>query len=103
MSDGWDNFPPGQAAEVLRIWRARLDPDRRTEIVHLNPVYDDGRFDVRRLAPGVPSVGVRDAEDAALVELDRFATGTAGYARLRAYLADRTDRMLASSGPQVQT
>jgi hypothetical protein len=95
VSDGWDNAPPGQAAEVLRVWRARLDPDRRTSIVHLNPVYDSATFDVRRLAPGVPTVGVRDAEDAAaLVELARFAGGGAAFDDLQRHLADRVERFL---------
>jgi hypothetical protein len=95
VSDGWDNAPPGQAAEVLRVWRTRLDPHGRTSIVHLNPVYDADTFDVRRLAPGTATVGVRDAEDAAaLVELARFATGTASFADLRGHLADRVDRFL---------
>ncbi|MGC5033748.1 hypothetical protein [Micromonospora sp. DT229] len=95
VSDGWDNAPPGQAAEVLRIWRTRLDPDQHTSIVHLNPVYDADTFDVRRLAPDVATVGVRDAEDAAaLVELARFATGDAGFDELRRHLADRVERIL---------
>lgn len=95
VSDGWDNNPVGLAAEVLRVWYARLDPERRTSVVHLNPVYDSDTFDVRRLAAGVPTVGVRDAEDvAALVELARFATGTATFTELRRHLADRVDRFL---------
>jgi hypothetical protein len=95
VSDGWDNAPPGQAAEVLRIWRQRLDPGARTSIVHLNPVYDGEGFDVRRLSPFVPTVGVRDAEDAAaLVELARFATGTATFAELRAHLDDLVEGFL---------
>ncbi|WP_432972421.1 hypothetical protein [Dactylosporangium sp. CA-233914] len=95
VSDGWDNAPPGLAAEVLRVWRQRLDPDGRTSIVHLNPVYDGDAFDVRRLSPTVASVGVRDAEDAAaLVELARFATGTATFAELRAHLDERVEGFL---------
>ncbi|HEY3871699.1 MAG TPA: hypothetical protein VGM10_25280 [Actinocrinis sp.] len=98
VSDGWDNAPPGQAAEVLRVWRARLDPDQRTSIVHLNPVYDSEAFDVRRLAPGVPTVGVRDAEDAAaLVELARFASGGARFDDLRRHLASRVARFLEAA------
>jgi hypothetical protein len=105
VSDGWDNAPPGQAAEVLRVWRTRLDPQQRTSVVHLNPVYDADTFDVRRLAPGVATVGVRDAEDvAALVELARFATGSAGFDELRRHVADRVDRFLtddAGGGEQA--
>ncbi|GAA3982581.1 hypothetical protein GCM10023085_75980 [Actinomadura viridis] len=93
VSDGWDNAPPGLAAEVLRVWRARLDPDRRVAITHLNPVYDAGGYDVRRLAPTVPTVGIRDAEDLpTLVELARFAEGRAGIEDVRAYLGERVAR-----------
>lgn len=95
VSDGWDNAPAGQAAEVLRVWSARLDPEKRTGIVHLNPVYDSESFDVRRLGPSVPTVGLRDAEDAvALVELARFATGGTEFAQLRHHLADRVEQYL---------
>jgi hypothetical protein len=95
VSDGWDNAPPGLAAEVLRIWRTRLDPERRTGIVHLNPVYDAADFDVRRLSPAVPTAGIRDAEDLpALVELAQFAEGRTGLAELIAYMDTRAARML---------
>ncbi|WP_433478869.1 hypothetical protein ACQPZP_18580 [Spirillospora sp. CA-142024] len=101
VSDGWDNAPPGLAADVLRVWRTRLDPGhrlapgQRVMIVHLNPVYDADDFDVRRLAPTVPTAGIRDAEDLpTLVELARFAEGRVGLARLRAHLDDRTTRFL---------
>lgn len=95
VSDGWDNAPPGLAADVLRVWRTRLDPDRRVAITHLNPVYDADGFDVRRLDPAVPTAGVRAAEDLpALVELARFAEGRAGFGELRGYLEERTARFL---------
>lgn len=93
VSDGWDNAPAGLAGEVLRVWRQRLDPGRRTAVVHLNPVYDAGGFDVRRLAAGVPTAGIRDAEDLpALVEIARFAEGRTGAAELYAYLDRRVAR-----------
>ncbi|WP_234326068.1 hypothetical protein [Streptomyces sp. NRRL S-495] len=99
VSDGWDNAPPGLAAEVLRVWRTRLDPEHRTSIVHLNPVYDAEGFDVRRLAPTVPTAGLRDAEDLpALVEFARFAEGRTDLAELTAHLAARTERFLAADG-----
>lgn len=95
VSDGWDNAPPGQAAEVLRVWRERLDPAGHTSIVHLNPVYDGDAFDVRRFASTVATVGIRDAENApALVELARFSAGTATFAQLRAYLDDLVEGFL---------
>ncbi|WP_433174982.1 hypothetical protein [Actinoallomurus sp. CA-150999] len=90
VSDGWDNAPPGLAGEVLRIWRTRLDPARACGVVHLNPVYDAADFDVRRLAPTVPTAGIRDAENlVALVELAQFAEGRTGLPELRAHLARR--------------
>ncbi|MFG2820581.1 hypothetical protein ACGFX4_14275 [Kitasatospora sp. NPDC048365] len=102
VSDGWDNAPPGLAAEVLRIWRTRLDPDARTSVVHLNPVYDADGFDVRRLAPTVPTAGLRDAEDLpALVEFARFADGRSDLAELTAHLAARTDRFLTTPSPEA--
>ncbi|MFF5114738.1 hypothetical protein [Streptosporangium sp. NPDC000509] len=95
VSDGWDNSPPGLAGEVLRIWRTRLDPDHACAVVHLNPVYDAADFDVRRLAPTVPTAGIRDAENlVALVELARFAEGRTGIGELRAHLARRVERFL---------
>ncbi|MEU8346766.1 hypothetical protein SAMN05443665_103179 [Actinomadura meyerae] len=101
VSDGWDNAPPGLAADVLRIWRTRLDPGHRLApghrmlIVHLNPVYDAEGFEVRRLAPGVPTAGIRDAGNlATLVELARFAEGRVGLAKLLAHLDDRVARFL---------
>ncbi|MCM2391061.1 hypothetical protein [Streptomyces albipurpureus] len=97
VSDGFDNAPPGLAGEVLRVWRTRLDPERRTSIVHLNPVYDAEGFDVRRLAPSVPTAGIRDAEDlAALVEIAQFTEGRTGLPELLAYLDRRTERFLTA-------
>ncbi len=99
VSDAWDNDPPGGAAEVLRVWRQRLDPGGRTEVVHLNPVYDPRTYLVRPLAPGVPSVGIRDGEDAAtLVEVARFATGTARFDDLVGHLRAQVARLLGQSG-----
>lgn len=45
------------------MWRRKLDPLGEVGIVHLNPVYDAGRRDVRRLSASVPTAGIRDAED----------------------------------------
>ncbi|TNY36826.1 hypothetical protein [Thermomonospora catenispora] len=98
VSDGWDNAPPGLAAEVLRVWRSRLDPDGRCEVVHLNPVYDAEGYDVRRLSPAVPTAGVRNAENMpALVELARFASGRGGLAELRAHLDRRVAAFLGET------
>ncbi|MFB8089494.1 hypothetical protein [Streptomyces sp. NPDC055992] len=98
VSDGWDNAPPGLAGEVLRVWRTRLDRDRRTAMVHVNPVYDAAGFDVRRLSASVPTAGIRDAEDLpALVEIARFSEGRTGAAELYAYL-DRQAARFTGTG-----
>ncbi|MFI1247745.1 hypothetical protein OHA63_08780 [Streptomyces anulatus] len=102
VSDGWDNAPAGLAGEVLRVWRRRLDPERRTAVVHVNPVYDADGFDVRRLAAGVATAGIRDAEDLpALVEIARFAEGRTGPAELYAYL-DRRVARFTGEGEEVE-
>ncbi|MEU5132448.1 hypothetical protein [Streptomyces californicus] len=99
VSDGWDNAPAGLAGEVLRVWRQRLDPGRRTAAVHVNPVYDADGFEVRRLAAGVATAGIRDAEDLpALVEIARFAEGRAGPEELYAYLDRRVARFTGEGG-----
>ncbi|MEU0359711.1 hypothetical protein [Streptomyces cyaneofuscatus] len=104
VSDGWDNAPAGLAGEVLRVWRARLDPGRRTAVVHVNPVYDADGFDVRRLAAGVPTAGIRDAEDLpALVEIARFAEGRTGSAELHAYLDRRVALFLGERETEKDT
>ncbi|MFE9863072.1 hypothetical protein ACFYPZ_09975 [Streptomyces sp. NPDC005506] len=103
VSDGWDNAPPGLAGEVLRVWRARIDPHRRTAVVHLNPVYEADGFDVRRLAPSVPTAGIRDAEDLpALVEIAQFTEGRTGPAALHAYLDRQVARFVNSGGTDGQ-
>ncbi|MGW1091700.1 hypothetical protein ACWD4L_36910 [Streptomyces sp. NPDC002596] len=103
VSDGWDNAPAGLAGEVLRVWRTRMDPDRHTAVVHVNPVYEADGFDVRRLAPSVPTAGIRDAEDLpALVEIARFAEGRTGAAALHAYLDRQVVRFVAGDGPSEQ-
>ncbi|GAA1668479.1 hypothetical protein GCM10009830_12860 [Glycomyces endophyticus] len=95
VSDGWDNAPASLAAEVLRVWTTRLDPERRTAIVHLNPVFDADGIGVRRLAPSVPTAGVRDAEDLPeLVAFARFDDGRVGLAELRAAVDARVTRWL---------
>ncbi|MFD5475722.1 hypothetical protein [Streptomyces sp. NPDC127105] len=103
VSDGWDNSPPGLAGEVLRVWRTRLDPARRTGVVHLNPVYDAEDFDVRRLSARVPTAGIRDAEDLpALVEIAQFAEGRTGLADLTAYLDTRAAWLTAAAGRRAE-
>ncbi|BAY35141.1 hypothetical protein NIES2107_70520 (plasmid) [Nostoc carneum NIES-2107] len=95
VSDGCDNYPPNGAAEVLRIFRAKLDPKRRTSIIHCNPVFNSEDFSLRNLSASIPTVGLRDAEDLpTMLGFARFADGSAPLSELEAYLAERVQQML---------
>lgn len=107
VSDGFDNDPPGGAAEVCRVFRERLDPGRRTVIVHVNPVFDAPHFGPRRLTPPadgratVPTVGLRDAEDLPTVlAFARFADGGLALADLEADLGRRADAFVRRHTPR---
>lgn len=95
VSDGCENDPPNGAAEVLRVYRTRLDPTGRTSIVHCNPVFNSEDFSLRTLSPYIPTVGLRDAEDLpTMLGFARFADGSAPLSELEAYLAERVKLML---------
>ncbi|MCY1004735.1 hypothetical protein OV079_03940 [Nannocystis pusilla] len=95
VSDGFDNDPTGGAGEICRVFKARLDPEGRTTIVHINPVFDAPELGPRRLGPGVPTLGLRDAEDLpTALAFARFAAGDLSLAELEDYLARRVDVFL---------
>jgi hypothetical protein len=95
VSDGYDNGPVNALAELTRVFRTRLDPGRRTSIIHANPVFDSELFAPRGLGAHVPTVGVRDAEDLPTVlGFARFAEGAAPLSELEDYLAARVRRLL---------
>ena len=95
VSDGFENDPPLGAAEVARVFRSRLDPERKTAIVHMNPVFDAQNYAPRTLGDAIPTVGLRDAEDLLTVlGFARFADGHAPLAELESYLAARMAEML---------
>jgi hypothetical protein len=95
VSDGYENDPPCGAAEVLRVWRARLAGPGAPFVVHLNPVFDADGFAPRALSSAVPTVGLRDAEDLpTMIGFARFAAGDASLADLEGYLAGRAARFL---------
>ncbi|WP_341526825.1 hypothetical protein WKK05_30510 [Nostoc sp. UHCC 0302] len=99
VSDGCENYPPNGAAEVLRVYRTKLDPMRRTSIVHCNPVFNSEDFSLRNLSSTIPTVGLRDAEDLpTMLGFARFAEGSAPLGELEAYLAQRVQQMLEGSG-----
>lgn len=96
VSDGCENDPPNGASVVLQVYRARLDPLRRTSIIHCNPVFNAEDFSVRALSPTIPTVGVRDAEDLPTVlGFARFAEGSTPLSELEGYLTERVKQMLA--------
>lgn len=90
VSDGFENDPPAGAAEILRVFRARLDPERRVSIVHVNPVFDAESLAPKAISAAIPTVGLRAAEELATVlGFARFADGAARLAELEAYLGSR--------------
>jgi hypothetical protein len=95
VSDGWENDPPCGAAEILRIYRTKLDPQRRVSIVHCNPVFNSADFTLKTLSPLIPTVGLRDAEDLPTVlGFARFAEGTALLSELEEYLAIKAQQLI---------
>lgn len=102
VSDGFENDPPQGAAEILRVYRTRLDPDCRTSIVHCNPVFDGETLSPRAVSPYIPTVGLHDAEDLPTVlGFARFADGAVSLADLEGYLAVRARHLLAGQAVHV--
>ena len=103
VSDGFDNDPIGGAGEICRVFRERLDPARRTTIVHINPVFDAPELGPKRLGAAVPTVGLRDAEDLpTALAFARFADGGLSLADLEDYLARRVEVFLARAAPPAE-
>jgi hypothetical protein len=95
VSDGFENDPPYGAAEVARVFRTRIDPDQKTEMVHMNPVFDAENYAPRTIGAHIPTVGLRDAEDIpTMLGFARFSTGGAPLAELEEYLARRVEHLL---------
>jgi len=102
VSDGFENDPPSGAEEVSRVFRARLDPERRTSIVHMNPVFDEEDYAPRALGAAIPTVGLRDAEDLlTMLGFARFADGMAKLDELEGYLASRVRELLGRAPPRA--
>ena len=98
VSDGFENSPHGGVAEVLRLVRERIAPERKFSIVHVNPVFDEERYAPRSLAPTIATVGLRDAEDLfTMLGFARFAEGSGTLAELEAWLAARVRRWLGDA------
>jgi hypothetical protein len=96
VSDGFENDPPRGAAEVARVFRRRLDPQRRVSIIHLNPVFDAEHYAPRAIGEALPTVGLRDAEDLlTMLGFARFADGAALLSELEDYLAEKVKSTLS--------
>ena len=92
ISDGYENDPPEGAAEVLRIYRTKLDRSHKTSIIHCNPVFDPNTFSPYILSPHIPTLGIREAEDLpTLINFARFADGNVSLKELEDYLASRVN------------
>lgn len=101
VSDGYDNDPPGGAAEIVRVFRTRLDPERATALVHLNPVYDASEYATKAIHPAMVTLGIRDAEGLpTLLGFARFIDGSAGLPELQALLEVRA-RELVGEEPRA--
>ncbi|GAB1539200.1 hypothetical protein NUACC21_18650 [Scytonema sp. NUACC21] len=99
VSDGCENDPPCGAAQLLRIFRTRLDPMQRTSIVHCNPVFNSEDYSLVSLSSSIPTVGLRDAEDLpTMLGFARFADGSAPLSELEEYLAERVKLLLSVNG-----
>lgn len=97
VSDGWENDPPCGGAEVLRVYRSKLDPKLTTSIVHCNPVFNADNFSLKNLSAIIPTVGLREAEDLpTMLSFARFAEGIAPLSELETYLATRVQLLLKS-------
>ena len=95
ISDGWDNDPPAATAELLRIYRSKLDPQGKVSIIHLNPVFNADNYSLKYLSPLIPTVGIREAEDLPIVlEFAKFAEGKGTLVELERYLGDRIQQLL---------
>jgi hypothetical protein len=95
VSDGCENDPPQGASEVLRIYRQKLDPQRRVSIIHCNPVFNPDDFSLRPINLLIPTVGLRDAEDLpTMLGFARLAEGNASLTELEDYLAAQVQQVL---------
>ncbi len=87
VSDAIDNDPPGGAANVLRLWRTKIDPLCRTLIVHFNPVFAANDYAPRAFDPAIPTIGLRDAENLpTALAFARFSSGSVTRQDLEHYL-----------------
>jgi hypothetical protein len=98
VSDGFENDPPGAVSQLVDAFHRDLDPQRKVSVIHANPVFDAENHVPRGLGPGIPTVGLRDAEDLpTMLGFARFVDGAAPLAELEGYLGGRVGALLAES------
>ncbi len=101
VSDGYDNDPPGGAAQIVRVFRARIDRKAQTSLLHFSPVYDAGDYAIKSIDPAMITLGLRDAEDLpTMLGFARFVDGRAPLSELEALLEARAREFVgAEAGP----
>jgi hypothetical protein len=86
VSDGAENDPWGGVDALL--WP--LSKRSSATVLHLNPVFDAERLDLRALSPLLPPLGLRDGEDLALaLGFGRLVSGKLSLPAFEQYLAER--------------
>jgi len=97
VSDGYENAPSGATAAVVKALRERVPGGRDVSIVHLNPVFDAEDYAPRALGPGIPTAGIRNAEDLlTMLGFARFAEGATPIRELETYLEGRVAAFLSA-------
>jgi hypothetical protein len=80
----------------LRVYYGKLDKQRRTEIVHCNPVFNSNDYELKQLSSLIPIIGIREAEDLPTVlSFMQFADGRSNLGELETYLMARSNDLLS--------
>lgn len=100
VSDGHENDPPSamaRLAERHQQYRVALGQSP-LPILHLNPAFDSQDYSPRSLGPNIPTIGLRNAEDA-LTQLAfaKFVDGTSPLSELERFLSQRIPEFLRST------
>jgi hypothetical protein len=97
VSDGYDNAPPGAFDKIFRAYQNKLDNDRKTAVIHVNPVFDSENYAPKTLGESLPTVGLYNAEDLmTMLGFARFAAGFAPLEELEEYPETRMAGYLSS-------
>jgi hypothetical protein len=88
VSDGVENDPARAFEAILAGYRRIAESmGGQANVIHLNPIFDAELLEVRRLAPELPALGLRDGENLAFtLEFARFCGGMGTLEELCAWL-----------------